>query len=159
GIFSQRQGFARKAEEWIRAGLEAAAPLGASHPELRARLLYERAGLLVERGKNLTPEQAAEFHALIAEARALFEQVGDADGQARAENLLGLAAMAENDLPAAREHFARALAIFEQAGDEVSQAIIHHNFAYVEQRDEEQGDPESAIRHSQEALRLRRAHG
>jgi predicted ATPase len=156
GIFTGRRGFLHQAGEWVQNGLAIAAPLRESHPDLCARLLYERAGLLVDLGGSLTPEEAAEARTRAAEALALFERVEDAVGQARVENLLGRTALGEEDYPTAREHFQRALEQFEQAGDDLNAAVVHNNLGIVDRRDRA-GDKERGARHLEEALRLRRA--
>jgi tetratricopeptide (TPR) repeat protein len=92
------------------------------------------------------------------EARALFAALGDPEGQARAENLLGQAAMEERDFAAARRHFEPALRHFEAAGDATGAAIVRNNLGLVERRDDA-GDKEAAARHLAEALRLRRSTG
>jgi uncharacterized protein HemY len=69
------------------------------------------------------------------EALAVFTERGDVDGQARAENLLGQAAMAEQDFDAARTQFTRALAYFEGANDPAAAAIVRNNLGLVERRD------------------------
>lgn len=152
GVTLYRRGFSREAAGAIEEGLAAALPLKDQDPALYARLLWERAGL------HLDNQDAVEARRSAAEALELFVLLGDPDGRAQAENLLGQAAMAERCFGEARALFSGALAHYEGRCDQTSAAIVRHNLGLVERRDSE-GDPKAAERHLEEALRLRRALG
>ncbi len=152
GALLHRRGNHREAVDPIQEGLDVLLPLRDAEPTLCAHLLRERAGLHLDHG------EWAEARSCAHEALAFFAERDDTEGQARAENLLGQAAMHERAFDEARERFSRALAHFERAGvHPVEAAIVHNNLGLVERRDAA-GDKVAALHHLEEALRLRRAH-
>jgi predicted ATPase/class 3 adenylate cyclase len=151
-----RRGFLSAAIETVQGGLTAILPLQMQYPGLAAELLRERAGLHLDYGET------AEARRLALAALALSTEQGDAAAQARAENLLGQAAMSKNakDYAAARSHYSRALECAQRAGDSGVMAGIYNNMGLVELRDVT-GDAEeislrreAAAQHLQTALKL-----
>jgi tetratricopeptide (TPR) repeat protein len=134
----------------IEAGIAAANT--AADATFLARLLTERAGL------HLDLAQPADARARAADALALFQQHGNAAGEADAENLLGQAALDEKRYDDARAHFARALELRESLNSRVEAAIVRNNLGLVEYFDPN-GDRDRAVEHLTEALRVRRAAG
>jgi tetratricopeptide (TPR) repeat protein len=150
GRLLQRRGFQSEAVAPIEAGIAAANT--AADATLLARLLTERAGL------HLDLAQPADARARAADALTLFQQHGNAAGEADAENLLGQAALDEKRYDDARAHFARALHLRETLGSRVEAAIVRNNLGLVEYFDPN-GDRARAVEHLTEALRVRRAAG
>ncbi len=151
GVLLQRQGFRREAVGLVEMGMGEIAPqLTNAHPALYAQLLRERAGL------HLDHLEAAHARELAQQALALFAGLGDPQGQAQTENLLGQAAMEASDFDQARAHFSLALAHFERVGNIAETAIVHNNLGIVERRDAANGSKTEAARHLNEALRLHR---
>ncbi len=140
----------REAVEPIRESLDTVLPLRYSHPALCARLLRERSGL------HLDHREWSEARERAAEALALFVELQDIEGQARSENLLGQAAMAEGAFEEARERFLRALSYFESAAEPAEAAILYNNLGLVERRDPT-GDRAAAEQYLMNAFRMRRA--
>ncbi len=160
GRWRYRRGFLRDAVEVVQEGIDALAPHATEQPALWTDLLRERSGLHLDFHEDVTAREMAQ------EALSLSEARGDAEGAARAENLLGQAAMNERDFPSARERFERALACFTQIGAAVEIAILRNNLGVVERRDASRCPPDEretplqlAEFHLNEALRLRRASG
>jgi tetratricopeptide (TPR) repeat protein len=155
GQWLQRRGFVQEAVAAIQIGLDLLPPDAPA--ALRAELLRERAGLHLDFGETVPARERAE------EAKALSAALGDGVRQAKAENLLGQAAMQEWNYPEARERFARALEQFEKAQQSIEIAIVQNNLGLMERRDQSGGQMERKARlhraeaHLQEALRLRRA--
>jgi predicted ATPase/DNA-binding SARP family transcriptional activator len=152
GALLHRRGYHREAVSPIQSGLDILLPHRDTEPGLYAHLLRERAGL------HLDHQEWADARSRAQEALQLFTKQGDAEGKARAENLLGQAAMAASDFGEARQCFARALVYFEQVGDRIHMAIVRNNLGLTERRDAE-GDKEAALHHLEEALQLRRELG
>jgi predicted ATPase/DNA-binding SARP family transcriptional activator len=155
-----RRGFLHEATEVVQAGLTTILPLKADHPSLTAELLRERAGLHLDYGETRETRRLAQEALTIATDRT------DAAAQARTENLLGQAAMHENerDYAAARHYLLRALAHAERAGDTVIQGNIYNNLGIVERHDisgdaaEQARRRADAARYLQTSLHLRRAN-
>jgi predicted ATPase/class 3 adenylate cyclase len=157
GSALQRRGFVQRAAEILQAGLDAAPAHAESLPQVAAGLLLERAGLHYDFG------EAEACARLTSDARPLFEQVENAQGIARVENLLGQAAMAQKQFRAALSHFERARELFHVAGDRIGVAIALNNLGLAERRDRSGSPEEIAARQERardylnEALELRRA--
>lgn len=154
GQWRHRRGFMQEAIAAIQSGLDAL-PAHTSFA-LREELLRERAGLHLDFREMDAARERAE------EALTLSVAQGDRSRQAKAENLLGQAAMYEANFAEARERFGRALEQFTQAQQNVEVANVRTNLGVAERRDssgspaERAGRLEAAEAHLQEALRLRR---
>jgi tetratricopeptide (TPR) repeat protein len=87
----------------------------------------------------------------IRRALALFEQLGEVDGQAKAWNSLGICEAVRGDVPAAIDDYQRSLTLRESAGDVQGQAQaignLGHCYALL-------GDMARAVEHYQRALPL-----
>jgi predicted ATPase len=153
-----RRGFLREATEIVTGGLAAILPLREEYPGLAAELLRERAGL------HLDHKEYAEALPLAEAALELAAGLGDGLAQARAENLLGQAAMNLGEYERARAHFQRGLAQAKGVGASVVMGNIYNNLGLLERRDRTGDDAElaqrrdTAARHLQESLWLRRAN-
>lgn len=154
GQWRHRRGFVQEAVEAVESGLEALCPDAPA--DLRADLLRERAGLHLDLRETFSARLRAE------DALALSLMQGDTVRHAKAENLLGQAAMFEERFAEARERFARALEEFTRAGLTVEVANLRTNLGVAERRDrsgtaaEREERLRAAKEHLEEALRLRR---
>jgi predicted ATPase/class 3 adenylate cyclase len=159
GRLFEHRGFLNQAVHAVETGLRALEARPWEEPGLRARLLYERAGLHQDFGET---EQAAS---LAMEALTLFESLDDRTGLALTENLLGQAAMDQRDFVGAESRFVKALGLFEQTGDRLSQAIVLNNLGVLARREPAAGPQDRARRLERartfllEALEIRRHLG
>lgn len=159
GAMQYRRGFLQSAVEIIQNGLEAVRRGGEQQPILTARLLLERAGLHYDFGG---PEDCAR---LGEEALRLLETTDDLPAKARAENLLGQAAMLGKRFSEAVKHYERARDLFQHAGDRIGVAIVLNNYALAERRDQSGSGEENSQRreragvHFNEAVAIRRELG
>jgi predicted ATPase/class 3 adenylate cyclase len=128
GSAQHRRGFLQGAAEILQSGLDAVLPQAQDHPAITAGLLLERAGLNYDFGEA---EACAQ---LAAEARKWFEQAANPAGEARVENVLGQAAMAQRDYAGALTHYRTAGELFRQAGNRVGVAIALNNQGLAERR-------------------------
>ncbi len=126
GATLHRRGFLARATEVVEAGLRRARGIPGAPPAILARLLLERAGFHCDHG------DPGACDVLVREAIPLLERDGDRHGLARAENLLGQAAMARGDYDEAILRFGRACEAFELVGDRIGIAIALNNRGLME---------------------------
>lgn len=108
-------GFAWLARDYTRAGeyfLRALDLARAGDDSLRVAHSLNRVGNWYLNAED--PQRGEAYH---REALSIFESLGDEQGLAQTEDLLGMSALLGSNLPAAREHFETALARFEKLGD------------------------------------------
>lgn len=106
--------------------LDEALTNGAEEPaELRARGLHAKASLASRQGDY---DRAAE---LCEQSLALWEELGDAGGMARALLSLGTIASEQGDLERAMELSERAAELYREAGDERGHALAVSNLSGI----------------------------
>lgn len=130
----------RDGSAWMARALECSTELQA---ELRAELSFQ-AGVVFDGGGRDTDAESNLRNAL-----ALFQQVGDRTGEARAANSLGVVARGRGDLQEARTRFEQGLSLRRELGMPLSNAL--NNVAVVAT---DLGDYESARRVFAQALEL-----
>lgn len=74
-----------------------------------------------------------ERRALIEESLAIYQQLADIPGQAKAFNFFGEMARLAGDYDRATEFYEQSLALYQQAEDSGALAVIRHNLGYVAQ--------------------------
>jgi predicted ATPase len=159
GSALHRRGFLMSAADILECGLLVARPISPDEPLLAAKLLLERAGLHYD-FKEPEPTEA-----LVHEAIPLLEKSKDSSAMARAENLLGQAAMYTKRHQEAIAHYTRAQELFAEAGHRTGVAIALNNTGLVLRRDTAGAEAEVAERRTaskarfQESLDIRRTLG
>lgn len=144
--FWGRRGYLREGLAWLDDLLSRAEGVT---PEVRARA-FNAAGNLSGWGDNRG--RAARYEASLA----LYRQLGDRDGIARALNNLGTTAADRNDHAAAIELFEESRQVFQSLGDDHSVALCLSNLGESAM---EQGDLERAAVLLEEANAIRRRLG
>ncbi|MFJ3498436.1 BTAD domain-containing putative transcriptional regulator [Streptomyces sp. NPDC086091] len=118
----------------------------------RGEDLVGRAHVLRNLARSFTQigrQDAARQH--LVDALALFEDLGDPDGQARSHGNLALILTRKGENQAALTHVRRAVELFEAAGDPAAQASALNNLGWM---CAQTGAYDEALRHCREALRL-----
>lgn len=151
GTFLQRRSLLDEAQRRVETALNAADLVGGSLA-LRAGLLRARASLHLDRFEWAPAQLAARG------AGDCSRDAGDGRGMAEADNLLGLAAVGQQEWNQARRLLTRAQEQFEWVGDRVGSAMARTNLGLVEYRDPG-GRRDEAARQYQEALSLYRQSG
>ena len=151
GVTLARGGYIAQAAEPVQEGLDALSTLPDAQDNLMLELRLERAGL------HLDQKEAPSARELAQQACLQAQTVGDVRNQARAENLLGRAAYAEDDFEGARQHYQRALELATTAKRPILEGIVRNNLGLLEHRAPD-GNREQAQEHLRQALTLRRAH-
>ena len=95
--------------------------------------------------------QWSEAKATLAEALAIFRDLGDRAGVAKSLHEIGRVHQARGDYPAALEHYRRSLEIKEQLGDRVGVASSQHEIGRVHQA---RGDYPAALEHYRRSLEI-----
>lgn len=158
GLMLQYRGFLNDAVSVVESGLRETDGIDAAGRSLRARLVYERAGL----HQDFEESDLAEGLALSALDE--FELMGDKPGIARCENLLGQIHMSAHEFAGAATRFDRSLSLFQQVGDDLGAAIVRNNQGVLARRNLGKDDQQKAGRLEEaklallEALEIRRKH-
>ncbi len=151
GGLLQRTGAFREAAIRLQTGLEAANCTPELDNRLRAKIMLARANAHYDAFNWQLAQQLA------ADALALFNDLGDVFGQGDSCNVLGLIALrGHKDSSSAKAHFAKAIALFSQAGFPLGIAWGRNNQGLCEQAD---GNSEGARPHFESALEIYREEG
>ena len=147
-LLLEYKGFTNEAVKAVEKGLTALTADPAADPLALARLRYERAGLHQDFGEA---DAASE---LTQTALAQFIELGDTDGIARAENLMGQIAMASREYSDAQSRFKTALELFHVAGDRIGVSIALNNLGVLgrRRRSSSQAEAETDLARAHEFL-------
>ena len=91
-----------------------------------------------------------------AEAKVLFEELGDLNGQAQVLNVVGSVHRFQSRYTESENSFHQALSLFQQMGNRRMEGVVLGNLGNLYQ---EQGDYTESIRHDNQALTIHREVG